>query len=665
MSSKVNLFWIIFFLSICSSGFQAFADPGQVITETALHQRISVQYREDAFAEYYVPEGKTLPLSCGKQAEGKSLVIVYPFFQDIVTVSHPQNRTAFPASAIQNIQHGMLKAMVISNINTAGDFPEYLSIKTAIGQDVLWASWVPDDQAKDCVDNITAVIPDEIVREWTINMALLKLRQEQLVAVETGKVLESNAGKMIYSSTTLMNEGDHYVVWIASPATKPDSMRAVSWLYVREGIETKNYFDAAVLSPLIEEEGSLKYCLAHVVHQQLFGADLTFEVYFNGSAPQINELVVLQKNALPNPRHGHDVKGLYQAATWHRYTQVLQNEFKLQQQKQQLLQKEAISKSLAGNMFKLALNDNGVLREISAEEGSVVYKINDRFYLVMNHRMQYALLDTETPDKQLRFLYSKAEYFPSKQVLALKGVQLSDGMVISLETGHISRQAFESFEARNGHLYASTATTTFIIDSKGLLNVIPFAEKVLFESPQGKYLAVKLNNRGEIIGPNKQFITNDKWFFTQLGTVSDNGVVLGKPSYAMAQALGNVSLAEKMHFIRMTNGTPSLVSKAECVDIIYLGDQMVACKDERQMYHVFRLSGEKVLNTPFSNIEQVLAKLQMDNYDKANYALLKPASLQVLPLSPPSREETALLATGQYQVRAVFGPEKSRIWVLD
>ena len=117
MSSKVNLFWIIFFLSICSSVFQAFADSGQVVTETTLQERISVQYHENAFTEYYIPEGKTLPLSCGKQADGKSLVIVYPFFQDIVTVSHPQKRTAFPASVIQHIQNRMLKAMVISNIH--------------------------------------------------------------------------------------------------------------------------------------------------------------------------------------------------------------------------------------------------------------------------------------------------------------------------------------------------------------------------------------------------------------------------------------------------------------------------------------------------------------------------------------------------------------------
>jgi hypothetical protein len=665
MESKVKKFWIPVFLIICISSYRCHASSGQQVEQNSTSYPISIEYQNNAFTEFYIPEGKTLPISCGKQAEGKSLIIIHPFFQDIVSVKHPQKGTVFPSSIIPDIHHGLLKGMVISNLNAAGDLPEYLSIKSSIGQDVLWAFWIPNDQLNDCLSNITAVIPEDIIREWTVNMVLIKLKQQQLVAVETGKVMEEKTGNVIYSTSTVMNDGEHYAVWITSPALKPDSMHAVSWLYVREGIKTKDYFDMAVLSPEIVDKGFLGYSLAHVVHQQQFGADLTFELYFNGNLPGIIELLILQKNASPNPRHGHDVKGLFQAESWHRYTQALQIEYKKQQQTQQLLQKESISKALAGNTFKLALNDNGVFREISADEGSVVYKINDRFYLVMNSKMHYALLDTDFPDKQLRFLFSKAEYFPSRQVLAMKGVQLTDGLVISLETGQITKQAFESFEVRNSHLYASTVNTTYIFDAKGLLNTIPFAEKVLFESPQGKYLAVKLNNKGEIIGPNKQFQTSDRLFFNQLGTVSDNGVVLGKPCIAMAQALGNSSLADKMHFIRMTNGTPTLVSKAECVDIVYLGDQMVACKDEKEMFHVYRLNGEKVLNTSFPQIEQILSRLQLNHFNKSDYALMKPASLQALPLIPPSGEETSSLGMSQQQVRAVFGPEKSRIWVLD
>lgn len=662
MESKVKLFWMPIFLGLCISSFLSFANSGQQVSAVSIFQRISIQYQGNAFTEYYIPESKKLPVNCGKQAEGKSLIIVYPFFQNTVSVLHPQRGMALPTSDITDIHHGMLKGVVISDLNALGVLPEYLSFKFSIGQDVVWAFWVSDHQLNDCLNNITAIIPEDIIREWTVNMVLTKLMQQQLVAVETGKVLNEKTGKVIYSTTTLMNEGEHYVVWITSPAIKSDSIKAISWLYVREGIETKNYFEMAMLSPVIEEKGFLGYSLAHVVHRQQFGADLTFEVFFNGILPDINELVILQKNASPNPRHGHDVKGLFQASSWHHYTQLLQSEYK---QQQQLLQKESISKALAGNTFKLALNDNGEFREISTDEGSVVYKINERFYLVMNSKLHYALLDTDFPDKQLEFLFSKAEFFPSRQVLALEGEQMSDGLVISLETGQITRQAFTSFEVRNGHLYASTENTTYIFDAKGLLNSIPFAEKVLFESPQGKYLAVKLNDKGEIIGPNKQFLTNDKLFFTQLGTVSDNGVVLGKPCIAMAQALGDLSLAGKMHFIKMVNGSPTLISRAECVGMIYLGDQIVACLDEKKMYHVYRLNGEKVLNTPFPQIEQILTKMQLQHYNKTDYTLMKPALLQALPLNPPSGEEIILNGISRQRVRGVFGPEKSRIWVLE
>jgi hypothetical protein len=629
---------------------------------SALFSPISFQSSNGSFTEQYIPEGKQFSILQSESDSHKVLALIYPFFQELSISKSASENSLNDQKNVRFILDGLFLCQIYQPQKNQQQIHSFASDK---GQDVVWHKWISKSDTAQFLKDIRAEYSPALSRELIINKSLTYIHSLGLTAVETANILEKKPGRIFYSTTTDMKAGDCFMVIIPHQPFNPDSIKTRTLLYAREGIETKIYTDEILLNWQYADIGKGAFFIANVQHKQQFGADLSFEVYSKDkqSIPDAT-MVIVKKAATQQARAGYNAKRLYQADEWHKYIQSLQREFKEQQIAEQLKRKTELSNILSGRTFRLAIQQNGQFREISSQSGSVIYQVSDRFYLVMNAGLEYALLDMENTGLELEFHFSKAEYFPSIHLLALTGKHPHKGLIIHTENGQKTSGSFSKITVRNMHLYASTAHETIVFSDKGLLNRIPLSDKVLYESPDGQYYAVKHEGRGEIFTADKQRITSSNHFFTQFGGVDNQGIILGKANQAMAAALNDPSLVHTMHFYKFKGGQPVLVAKAGCSEAQYLGGGKVACKINENTWHLYTQSGSRLQSQTYSNLDNLLTSLQVNKSDLIWNNELRPAALKTAAISSPEKADWLPVSNPSANVLGVFGPKENRIWVI-
>jgi hypothetical protein len=612
--------------------------------------------------EQYIPESKQFSIYQSSEDSDKVLVLIYPYFQELSVKKNASENSLNHQENVHIILDDLFHCQIYQPQTTQQQTHSFTAVK---GQDVVWHKWIYKRDTGLFLGELRPEISPALSRELVINKSLSYIHSLGMTAVETGRILEEKPGRIFYSTTTDMRAGDCFMVIIPHQPFNPDSIKARTILYAREGFETKIYTDEIHLNWQYVDIGKGAFYIANVQHKQQFGADLSFEIYTKEklTIPNVTMLIV-KKGATQQSRVGYNAKGLFQADEWHKYIQTLQKEFKEQQIAEQLKRKEEISRMLSGRTFRLAIQQNGQFREISSQPGSVIYQVNERFYLVMNVASEYALLDMENTELELEFHFSKAEYFPSIQLLALTGKKQNNGLILHTGTGNKTSGRFSQIVVRNMHLYASTTNETLIFSEKGLLNRIPVTEKVLFESPNGLYYAVKNEGRGEIFTADKQRITSSSHYFTQFGSIDDQGVILGKANQLMAATLKDPSLVHSMHFYKFKNGQPVLVSKAGCSEAQLLGGGKLACKVNESAWHLYSQNGNRLQSQTFSNLDNLISSLQINKNELIWNKELRPAALKTAAITSPEKTELLTISDKSANIIGVFGSSEKRVWVI-
>jgi hypothetical protein len=615
-----------------------------------------------ALTEQYIPDSRQFSIQLPSSASDMILIMIHPFFQELTPLKNETTSSTWNQKNELSMLDELFYCYIFQPYTSDKNFQTF---SAKLGQEVVWYKWIMKNDSAAFFNSLKMEAKPEVLRELVTNKSLSYIQNLGMNVLEVGKILDKKSGKIFFSTTADMKAGDCYMVIIPHLPFTPDSIKARTILYAREGIETKIYTDEVKMHWQYVDIGTGAFFLANVQHKQQFGADLSFEIYSKNkqTIPDVSMMIV-KKGVLQQARIGYNAKGLFQAVEWHKFTQSLQKEFRQQQIAEQIKRKEEFSTILSGRTFKLAVVQNGRFKEITAQPGSVIYQISDRFYLIMNSSMDYALLDLENSETELLFNFSKAEYYPSIHLLTLTGKHPEMGLVLHVIKGEKTALHFTNTLVRNNHLYVSSFKETFVFSADGFRNRILLSEKVLFESPGGNYYAVKHQGRGEIYTADKQKITSPEYYFTQFGSVDDKGIILGKANQAISKVLNDPSLVHSMHFYKFKNGQPVLLSKAGCTDAQYLGGGKLACKFNENSWYLYNLSGTRLESQEFSTLDNLLAKLQINKSELIWNKELRPATLNAAIVTTPEKADLLSISTESADIFGVFGPPENRIWVI-
>jgi hypothetical protein len=573
----------------------------------------------------YIPESKIIEIQV-RVSSGQSnyILLVYPFFQAVKSI-RLSNR-----GQVQTLSLTRANALNFHILELKGDadaqYP--LSVSFETGKDLVWIYQGVTAKETDC--RVEVPVSPGMFRELSNNLGLKEFAGRKQVATEKGAFKFIPGVGQGFSTTTSFWEGDFYAAFRVDSDKRPEYFRAVALYDLKEGLETKHYFVDSFLSFTtlkIEED---YWHITPVPKMQRAGADIFFDIKHGDVAS--GDFFILQKGAAPTARIGYDEKLLFLAEEWHALVAKQQAKWKEKGKLEAERAHEAYLEAKAKDAFTLIGNFNG--REVVLADGEAIsiFKLSDQWSVVMNKGGSYALLNNKYQTSALKFIFSGVDFFPSGGFVGLKGEHPSNGLVICLKTGFSLARKYQSFSVRNEKMYAEADGQIFVFDQMGLQGYYDAKGKVLYESPKGQYILLKSEGKGLVAVKGGAISLPEDQFFTQLKTVSDNGVLLGRVNQKIAQDLKRPELTLQMHFYQISNGRIKLFKELHWEEAALLSHDLVAGLSANGTYDVYHLDGSLKQKTSFRDLKSLVQTMAVEEQMKMELrpASLKESSLQLI-----------------------------------
>jgi hypothetical protein len=574
---------------------------------------------------FYIPESKSIDVKVEVgQGQPLRLLLVYPFFQGLKGMKVAENSAARTVS----ISHADILTFHTLEITSEKEGAKILTLTFEIGRELMWVYKATPTQGHACL--LELPLSSAIEREFRFNKGLKEFLKTQLTAIESGvyKVIPGIGEG--FSTSTSFWEGDFHAVFRSSTSQQPEVFRAVAIYDLIEGIETKQYYVDSLVAYTSIQIGQDYWHIAPVPKIQRAGADIFFDIKHGDVAS--GDFFILQKGAAPTARIGYDEKLLFLAEEWHALVAKQQAKWKEKGKLEAERAHEAYLEAKAKDAFTLIGNFNG--REVVLADGEAIsiFKLSDQWSVVMNKGGSYALLNNKYQTSALKFIFSGVDFFPSGGFVGLKGEHPSNGLVICLKTGFSLARKYQSFSVRNEKMYAEADGQIFVFDQMGLQGYYDAKGKVLYESPKGQYILLKSEGKGLVAVKGGAISLPEDQFFTQLKTVSDNGVLLGRVNQKIAQDLKRPELTLQMHFYQISNGRIKLFKELHWEEAALLSHDLVAGLSANGTYDVYHLDGSLKQKTSFRDLKSLVQTMAVEEQMKMELrpASLKESSLQLI-----------------------------------
>lgn len=574
---------------------------------------------------FYIPESKSIDLKFDvQQGQPLRLLLVYPFFQSLKGMKADVNSSARTIS----ITHEDIMTFHTLEITSEKEGSKILTLTFEIGRELMWVYKESPAQNKDCL--VELPLSAAIERELRFNKGLKEFMKTNLTAIESGMYNVKPGIGEGFSTSTSFWEGDFHAVFRSDNSKQPEVFRAVAIYDLKEGFDTKQYYIDSLMAYTSIQIGKDYWHIAPVPKMQMAGADIFFEIKHEDVAS--GDFFILEKDAAPSARIGYDEKLLFLADEWHALVAKQQAKWKEDRRAEAVKAHQAYLDAKSKSAFTLIGYTSGKQVVLADDEAISIFKLSDQWSVVMNRVGLYALLNNKYQSSALKFTFSGVHFFPSAGFVALKGEHQSNGLVICLETGFSLSRKYQSFFVKNEKMYAQAEGQIFVFDRMGLQGYYNATGKVLHESPKGRYILIKSEGRGLVVEKGTSSLLPEDQFFTQLMTVSDNGVVLGRVNQKIAQDLKMPELALQMHFYQISNGRVKLFKELHWEDAAMLGHDLVAGLSANGTYDVYHVDGNLKQRTSFRDLKSVLQAMAVEEQKgiELRPASLKESSLQLI-----------------------------------